>query len=599
MNTDTIDKQKCTGCCACMNVCEQQCITMSCDSEGFFYPKIDVTKCNKCGCCERVCSLLKQTSIDIKRLSSPDVFAAWNTDHAIRLDSTSGGVFSALAQKMFDTGGYVAGAIYAEDHSVHHIVTNDSRKLSEIRSSKYLQSFINMLFNDIKQLLKDDNNVLVCATPCQIAGLYQILGRDYEKLITCDFICRGVNSPKAFLKYIEMLENEHGARAIKIKFKDKTYGWHRFSTRVDFENGKKYIKDRYCDLFMRGYLNTNSFMRPSCYNCQFKDFPRQADITLGDFWGIENINPKLDNDCGTSLVMLNSEKSICFFKSATDNIFSQKCTLKEVATGNPCLTRSIEKKEGRDAFFQDLDLLSFAKLGEKYFAPPNKFFQFIHRVTSVVRLFQELYRSLGFSVYAWWIFIYMNILRQRTKRSRLNVIIPATHCCFMVNKQATFMINDTLLLGWHPFKKSRLETRLQVDAKASLIVNGRFRVYNGSDIRVVQNGILTLNGGFCNDGTQIYCGKKITIGKDCAIARDVIIRDHDAHYLCDSQHEIAKEIYIGNHVWIGTRAIILKGVNIGDGAIVAAGAVVTKDVPAKCLVASVPAKVIRENVEWK
>lgn len=160
----------------------------------------------------------------------------------------------------------------------------------------------------------------------------------------------------------------------------------------------------------------------------------------------------------------------------------------------------------------------------------------------------------------------------------------------MVDKQATFAIYGTLFLGWHPFRKSRLETHLQVDAKASLVVNGRFRVYNGSDIRVVQNGILTLNGGFCNDGTQIYCAKKVTIGKDCAIARDVIIRDYDAHYLCDGIHEIAKEIYIGDHVWIGTRAIILNGVNIGDGAIVAAGSVVTKNVPAK---------VIRENVEWK
>ena len=120
------------------------------------YPKIDVARCNKCGRCTRVCPLLKQSSVVTKRLSSPKVFAAWNTDHAIRLDSTSGGVFSVLAQKMFDTGGYVGGAIYKEDHSVHHIVTNDPKKLDEIRSSKYLQSFINKLFNNIKELLEDE-----------------------------------------------------------------------------------------------------------------------------------------------------------------------------------------------------------------------------------------------------------------------------------------------------------------------------------------------------------------------------------------------------------------------------------------------------------
>lgn len=600
MKIDIIDKQKCTGCCACMNACEQLCIIMRSDREGFLYPQIDAAKCNKCGCCAKACPLLKQFTIVRKRLSSPQIFAAWNKNHVIRLDSTSGGVFSALAQKIFDTGGYVAGAVYAEDHSVYHIVTNDSRKLWEIRSSKYLQSFIDMLFHNIKQLLKDDNKVLVCATPCQIAGLYQVLGRDYEKLITCDFICRGVNSPKVFLKYMQMLENQHGARAIKIKFKDKTFGWHCFSTRVDFENGKKYVKDRYCDLFMRGYLNTNIFVRPSCYNCQFKNFPRQADITLGDFWGIENINSQLDNDCGTSLVMLNSQKGTALFQSVRDDVFSKVCALEDVAAGNSCLRHSIEKKEGRDAFFRDLDLLSFSELGKKYFAPQLSInFPIIHRLISILGLFRKLYCHLGFSFYAWWNFVYMNILRKKTKRKRAHMIIPAPHSCFMIDKQANLVINDTLLFGWHPFKKSRLETRLQVDTKASLVINGYFKVYNGSDVRVVQNGILTLNGGFCNDGTQIYCGKKITIGKGCAIARDVIIRDHDAHYLCDGIHDVAKEIYIGDHVWIGTRAIILKGVNIGNGAIVAAGAVVTKNVPAKCLVAGVPAKVIRENVEWE
>lgn len=594
-----VDKEKCTGCCACMNACEEQSITMKSDSEGFVYPQIDISRCNECDSCVRVCPVLKQSSISTKRLSSPQVFAAWNTDHAVRLDSTSGGVFSVLAQKMFDAEGYVAGAVYAENHSVYHIVTNDPKKLDDIRSSKYLQSFIGGLFNNIKQLLKEGKKVLVCATPCQIAGLYQVLGGDCEELTTCDFICRGVNSPKVFLKYIKMLENKYGARAIKIKFKNKTYGWHRFSTRVDFANGKKYIKDRYHDLFMKSYLNSNSFVRPSCYNCQFKNFPRQADITLGDFWGIENINPELDNDCGTSLVMLNSQKGNFFFQSVGSYIFSQECALQDAAAGNPSLTHSIEKKDGRGAFFRDLYLMPFAELGKKYFVPPNKIFKFIYRVKSATRLFRELYRSFGFSVHIWWVFIYMNILRRRTKRSGLHVIIPLSYCCFMVDKLATFIINDTLILGWHPFRKSRLETRLQVDAQASVVVNGRFQVYNGSDIRVVQNGILTLNGGFCNDGVQIACAKKITIGKDCAIARDVIIRDYDAHSLCDEMHSTAKEIYIGNHVWIGTRAIILKGVNIGDGAIIAAGSVVTKDVSAKCLVAGVPAQVIRENVEWK
>ena len=234
----------CTGCGACLNACPQHCISMKRDPEGFWYPRVNTTVCNNYGLCENVCPLLEKKSISVERLTSPQVFAAWNKDYETRLDSTSGGVFSALADKMFDLGGFVSGAVYQEDHSVSHIVTDDRSLLDDIRSSKYLQSYTGELFNEIKQLLENDHKVLVCATPCQIAGLYSVLGKDYENLITCDFICLGVGSPKVFLKYINMLEHRYGARAIKIKFKNKTFGWHRFATRIEFANGKTYIKDR-------------------------------------------------------------------------------------------------------------------------------------------------------------------------------------------------------------------------------------------------------------------------------------------------------------------------------------------------------------------
>ena len=295
-----LDKKLCTGCCACLNVCPEQCITMERDQEGFWYPKVDTTACTDCGECERVCPLIEDNSVSVERLPAPQVLAAWNTDHTVRLDSTSGGVFSALANWMFELNGYVAGAVYAEDHTVSHVVTNDPKMLPALRSSKYLQSYTGDLYNRIKQLLEEGRQVLYCGTPCQIAGLYHLLGRDYEGLITCDFICRGVNSPKAFLKYLESLEKQYGAPVESIKFKNKTFGWHRFSTRIDFQNGKTYIMDRYRDPFMQGYLTFNCFTRPCCYACRFTGTPRQGDITLADFWGLDRIHPEWDNDCGTS-----------------------------------------------------------------------------------------------------------------------------------------------------------------------------------------------------------------------------------------------------------------------------------------------------------
>jgi acetyltransferase-like isoleucine patch superfamily enzyme len=154
-------------------------------------------------------------------------------------------------------------------------------------------------------------------------------------------------------------------------------------------------------------------------------------------------------------------------------------------------------------------------------------------------------------------------------------------------------------LGWKNFRKSRLETRFSVGKQSKLVVNGAFVVYKGSDIRVLDNGVLTLNHGFCNDGVKIVCSKSITIGNGCVSARDVIMRDYDAHQILSTDYELSKGADIGEHVWIGERAIILRGVTIGYGAIIASGAVVTKDVPAKCVVAGVPAKVIRENAEWR
>jgi acetyltransferase-like isoleucine patch superfamily enzyme len=169
----------------------------------------------------------------------------------------------------------------------------------------------------------------------------------------------------------------------------------------------------------------------------------------------------------------------------------------------------------------------------------------------------------------------------------------------VIDKSAQMVLNGTFVLGHKQLKNSRMETRLSVAKNASLVVNDYFTVYYGSDIRIYPNATLSLNGGFCNNGVRIICGKKITIGKNCAIAPEVIIRDMDEHQILFSEHKISKEIIIGDHVWIGTRAIILKGVTIGDGAVIAAGAVVTKDIPSKCVAAGVPAKVIQENVEWK
>lgn len=365
------DKRNCTSCSACYNVCPKNAITMKEDKEGFKYPIIDEEKCIKCNLCSKVCPVLNKYTNDEIYLKKPEVMAAWSKDNNIRLDSTSGGVFSELAKKVIAEGGYICGAIYDTDWTVKHILTNDINKLPEIRSSKYLQSDTDLIYREIKEKLDNGKTVLMCGSPCQIQGIHNYLGKEYENLILCDFICRGMNSPKIFIKYIKYLEEKYKSKVVKVKFKNKTYGWHNFSTKVEFQNGKKYIKSRYLDSYMIGYLKYNAFMRPSCYKCKFKALPRAADITLADFWGLEKINEKLDNDCGTSLILINTKKGERLFKSLEDSLQYTIVNSEKVFDANVCMNDSVEVTKAREGVFKDIDKLKYIELSKKYFPTPS------------------------------------------------------------------------------------------------------------------------------------------------------------------------------------------------------------------------------------
>lgn len=183
--------------------------------------------------------------------------------------------------------------------------------------------------------------------------------------------------------------------------------------------------------------------------------------------------------------------------------------------------------------------------------------------------------------------------------SKRKLIICHKYTRLVLHKAAKIECNGKLEIGTKENKASRQETRVSIGKDSKLTINGNFFVGFGSDIRVFNDANLKIGSGYLNGFVQIICAKSIQIGENVAIARDVIIRDTDAHTIEDGKHEKDKEVVIGNHVWIGTRAIIMKGVHIGDGAIIAAGAVVTKDVPPKTIVAGVPSKVIRKDILWK
>lgn len=597
------NKALCNGCNTCTVSCPiDECINMNMNNEGFFYPQVNMQTCIDCDKCEKVCPYVPELTIKKEepiRYDKPLVYASYSKKHEVRVESTSGGIFSELAFKMFDQNGYVGGAVYNDDNSVSHILTNERGKLDEIRSSKYIYSLTDELFPEVKKQLKTGNKVLVCGTPCQIDGLYTFLKKDYENLITCDFICKSVNSTKVFQKYIEWLENKYQSKAKKIKAKDKTTGWHRFSMRVDFENGKSYVADRYNDPFFVGYLQTELFTMESCFSCEWRDFPRPADITLADFWGIENVDKTMDQDLGTSLIIVNSQKGKEYYESLGDAIVSKEFTLKDAEPGNPALydTPRVVDWDMRNKFYKDLDKYPFDEIAKKYF-PMLTFKKKIMRKLSRFKKAFSFLNKVGFMPTNIYKLIKLNLFDKKVQKRGKVGVVPYKYSHIELHKNAKLICNNILFMGEKQVKSSTTETRLLLEENSTFEINDNFTMYAGSYIRVIKNGHLEINGGFINEGVEITCASKITIGKGATIARDVVIRDYDGHTIELPDYKIAKPITIGENVWIGNRAMILKGVTIGDGAIIGAGSIVTKDVPTSTIVVGNPAKVVKEGVKW-
>lgn len=378
----------CTGCSACENACGLGAIGLIADKEGFVYPQVDSEKCVQCGKCIKSCPSLH--GVPSSGYIQPEVYAAWNTDAEVRILSTSGGVFSALAQAVISRGGYVAGAFYDDGFRICHGVVSSLDEIPRLRQSKYAQSWMGSTFTQVGRLLKEGKLVLFCGTPCQSAGLQRFLSKEYENLYCCDFICRGVISPKVYEKFLKDMRPTETVQLDVVHFKNKDFGWNRFSTKLTFADGSIYHKDRNEDYYMRGYLRHNLYIRPSCHQCQYKTLPRISDLSLGDFWGIGNYDKTLDNEQGTSVVLVNSEKGKTLFAWAQASLFVNKRSIEEVLAGNSCLLNVAEPGKYRAFFFEKMERCRFDELviriDKKASRMPFhlRFYQFIGKVRRIL-----------------------------------------------------------------------------------------------------------------------------------------------------------------------------------------------------------------------
>ena len=339
------EKKNCCGCSACAQTCPQNCITMKRDADGFLYPQVD-DRCVECGRCEAVCPMLNNRVPERR----PTAYGAINRNDDIRRMSSSGGVFYLLCDYVIRQNGVVFGAVFDADFNVVHTHAETLDDCKVFMGSKYVPSVIGDAYERTKQFLTDDRTVLFTGTPCQIAGLYAYLGsmRDHEKLLTQDIVCHSVPAPVQWEAFLNAIRGDKTVKG--IEFRNKETGWRSGSFVATFDDGSVY-KELYSQTdYMKGFLR-GEYSRPSCYDCPFSRLERQSDLTLGDFWGVEGLYPKLYDNKGTSLVLVNSKKGKRVLKQISGALTLKKVRLDYAVKYNPAAANRgsmfFDQKTGR------------------------------------------------------------------------------------------------------------------------------------------------------------------------------------------------------------------------------------------------------------
>lgn len=363
-----IENKKCTGCYSCAAICPKSCIEMKNGNDGFLYPHIDITKCIDCKICQNHCPVINPIGAGTKQ--KKEAFAAISKNAFIRENSSSGGIFTHLAEKIISEGGVVFGARFDDSFSVIHDFAESTEELAEFRGSKYVQSRIGDVYKRVKEFLEIGRYVYFSGTPCQIAGLKAYLVKDYNTLFTQDLICHGVPSPAVWKRYVKYHEIEKDSKTIRTFFRYKKYGWKKYSLLFEYSDNREYTQPLTKDLYLKGFLS-NLYLRDSCYHCCFKGKERISDITLADFWGVENIVPEINDDKGTSLVLINTDKGKRLFESVNSSLDVKSVDRNEALKYNTAAFQSATINPKRSQFFTDfqngdLENKRFLKLMRKY-----------------------------------------------------------------------------------------------------------------------------------------------------------------------------------------------------------------------------------------
>lgn len=389
-------KEQCVGCNACVQRCPKACIAMEEDREGFLYPKIDLGVCIDCGICEKVCPVIHQAD---SPKEEPTTYACYNKDEEIRKQSSSGGIFTLLSEIVLAKNGIVFGARFDENFDVIHDYTETVDGLKAFRGSKYVQSRVGETYMQAERFLKDGRDVLFSGTPCQIAGLKRFLRKEYSNLLSVDFICHGVPSPKVWRMYKQSLLDKVDKNSVsatckpeftEIQFRDKTEGWKKFSfaatIRITDQNSVLQREVHTKNSYMIGFLR-DLYLRPSCYQCPAKRLKSQSDITLADFWSIEKYHQIKDYDKGISIVIINTDKGSEFKLHISSSIELQKSNYQDICISNKSLINSSVMPLRRNSFFTSINQIKCVDLTQliKRYTYRGLIFEFRYFMAKKVR----------------------------------------------------------------------------------------------------------------------------------------------------------------------------------------------------------------------
>ncbi|MBQ7037060.1 MAG: Coenzyme F420 hydrogenase/dehydrogenase, beta subunit C-terminal domain [Clostridia bacterium] len=369
----------CTGCMACKSACRTDAIRMIPDEEGFPYPKVLADKCKDCGLCTRVCPMLNTE----ERQMLKKLFCGRAKDKETVRKSSSGGVFTALAEKVLAKGGVVFGAAYEKDPWSVSYKSTEEVSLDALRRSKYVEAHVGDSFHKVKVALEAGKQVLFVGTPCHVTGLKLFLTKDYPNLLTVDFICGGGASPRYFQEHLATLEKKYGGKVTDVNFRPKLYGWKEYALKIDFDNKKTYKAYAYLDTYFRGFLHEGTIKRETCFSCRFRK-NHAADIILGDFWGHGAAGIKTDNE-GLSLLITNSEKGeVALLEIAP---FMELCEIapKDVAYAFEPYKKAQEKIEKKKAFSEAYKKWGFEKAAKKLYMKKCMIFKLKKRIKGLLK----------------------------------------------------------------------------------------------------------------------------------------------------------------------------------------------------------------------